>query len=137
MIEYIHPAFMVFCVFLIFQALRHGLVLRRSQPGELKPGDRHRHRKLHLRYAKLGVVCVVLGALGGLVTMGLHLGKPMISTVHGMCGVITAATFVAAGKLGREVEAGDNSQREIHAWTAFIAILAMAITVVAGLVLLP
>lgn len=137
MIEYLHPVFMSFCVVLVFQALRHGIVLRRSAQLGLRPADRFRHRTLHLRYAKLAVVCIVIGALGGISTMFFELDRPILSTFHGMAGFITAATFLAAGRLGRELEAGKNSQRDIHAWTAFVAILATAITVVAGFVLLP
>ena len=137
MIEYIHPAFMLFCLVLVFQALRHGIVLRRGRQLGLKPAERWRHRVLHLRYAKLAVVCIVIGALGGISTMFFELDRPILSTVHGMSGFITAATFLAAGRLGRELEGGKNSQRDIHAWTAFVAILAAAITVVAGFVLLP
>jgi hypothetical protein len=136
-IEYVHPSFMVFTLALVFQALRHGIVLRRGAQIGLRPADRRRHRALHLRYAKLALVCIVIGALGGIATMFFALERPMLSTVHGMAGFITAATFLAAGRLGRELEAGKNAQRDLHAWTAFVALLGASITVVAGLVLLP
>jgi hypothetical protein len=136
-IEYVHPAFMVFTLVLVFQALRHGIVLRRGAQIGLKPAARFRHRVLHLRYAKLAMLCIVVGALGGIATMFFELDRPMLSTFHGMAGFITAATFLAAGRLGRELEAGKNSQRDLHAWTAFVAILGASITLVAGFVLLP
>jgi len=136
-IEYAHPAFMAFSLFLVFQALRHGIVLRRGPHIGLAPADRRRHRVLHLRYGKLAVLCITVGALGGIATMAFELGKPVVSTVHGMSGVIAAGSFLAAGRLGRELERGAQHQRDIHAWTAFVAILIASGTVVAGFVLLP
>jgi hypothetical protein len=112
-------------------------VLRRGPEVGLKPADRRRHRRLHLRYGKLAVVCIVIGAAGGLATMVFELDRGLISTAHGMSGVITAATFLAAARFGRELEGGQAQQRGPHAWTMFLAVLGAAATAVAGLVLLP
>lgn len=137
MIEYIHPAFMVVTLSLVLLALRHGLALRRARSGgDLGSLPRKTHRKRHLRFGKLALVCLVLGFVGGALTTTLVQGKQPITTLHGLLGALSLLSFGIVARFGDRLEHGDASAREAHAWAAFVAVLLAGTGAVAGFALL-
>jgi len=137
-IEYVHPAFMVVTLGLVFMALRHGLALRRARAGgDLGALSRKQHRERHLRFGKIALVCVIFGFVGGASTTTLVLGQQPITTLHGLLGALSLLSFGVVARFGDKLEHGDASAREAHAWAAFAAVLLASTGAVAGFVLLP
>jgi hypothetical protein len=116
-------------------ALRSGLALRRSRrlraprPRELRPS--------HLRFAKLAVVLLMLGAvLGPASSLWLRDWTPLRS-LHGVLGVAVAGLLGAAAIVGHRIEEGKSRSFDVHAWLGLAAFLLAAVASVAGFVLLP
>ena len=94
-------------------------------------------RRTHLRFAKPGVALVCLGFLAGPISAFWLRGWTPFATFHAWLGILTAALFIAVAILGRRLERRRGRPVDAHAILAALAVLAAAIAVVAGLVLLP
>ena len=123
---------------LVFLALRHGLALRRARSGgDLGGLSRKTHRERHLRFGKIAIGCLVLGFVGGFATTTFWQGRAPFSTFHGLLGGLALLSFGLVARFGGQLEAGEMSVREAHAWAAFAAVLFASAGAVAGFVLLP
>jgi len=126
---------MVASVVLAGLALRAGLVLRRARLG---PGRRAAAaRARHLRLAKTTVAVVLVGFVGGPLSMFFLRGRTPFVTVHALLGTLAAALFVAAGVLGHRMEEGRSRAVDVHGLLGVAAFLAATAAAIAGLVLLP
>ncbi len=116
-------------------ALRAGLRLRRARFGrEPRTPDLLRS---HLRLAKPAVLLICVGFLAGPVSVFFLRGWAPFSTFHAWLGVLAAALFIAVAILGWRLEQHRGRPVNAHAILASLAVLAAAVAVVAGLVLLP
>ncbi len=116
-------------------ALRAGLALRRARVlGGQRPLDL---RPRHLRLAKPALALVVVGFVGGPLSMALLRGQEPFGTLHAWLGLATAALFVAAAALGRRIETGVSRSLDLHASLGLLAVLLGAVAAVAGFVILP
>ncbi len=116
-------------------ALRAGLRLRRARFGrEPRTPDLLR---AHLRFAKPAIALVFVGFLSGPISAAWLRGWTPFATFHAWLGVLAAALFIAAAILGRRLEQHRGRPVDAHAILAGLAVLAAAVAVVAGLVLLP
>jgi len=116
-------------------ALRAGLRLRRARFGrEPKTPDL---RRTHLRLAKPAVALICVGFLAGPISALWLRGWTPLATFHAWLGMLAASLFVAVAILGRRLERGRGRAVDAHAILAGLAVLAAAVAVVAGLVLLP
>jgi len=126
---------MVVSVLLCGASLRAGLVIRRARrfrtrrPPEL--------RETHLRVAKLAVIAVGIGFLGGPISAVLLRNWEPFRTFHGGVGLVAGALFAAVAVLGLRLERGRSRRHEAHALLGLLAMLATVIASVAGFVLLP
>lgn len=116
-------------------SLRLGLRLRRARLSRRPPP--RGTRASHLRVAKPAVLCIGLGMLAGPASAVWLRGWQPIHSLHGVLGVLATGLFVATAWFGRRLESGDRSAHVAHAWLAALAVLAGAVTAVAGFVLLP
>jgi hypothetical protein len=116
-------------------ALKAGLRLRRARFGrEPRTADLLR---THLRLAKPAIVLICVGFLGGPISaFWLRDWRPF-ATFHAWLGILTAVLFTAVAILGRRLERRRGRPVDAHAILAGLAVLAAAVAVVAGLVLLP
>jgi len=132
---YVHPLWMVASLGVVALALRAGLRLRRSRFGrEPRTPDLLR---THLRLAKPAVVLVCVGFLAGPISVFFLRGWQPFSTFHAWLGVLAASLFIAVAILGWRLERHRGRPVDAHAILASLAVLAAAVAVVAGLVLLP
>ncbi len=134
-LAYGHPALMLVALALAALALRRGLALRRQR----LLGVRGRGTALasHLAIARPAVALLVVGLMGGLAsTVWLRDWQPL-GTLHGWAGVVAVLLFAATGRLGWQLQHGRSQAVELHARLALLAVLAGAVTAVAGFVLLP
>ena len=116
-------------------ALRAGLRLRRARFGrEPRTPDLLR---THLRLAKPAVALICVGFLAGPISAVWLRDWTPFATFHAWLGILTAALFIAVAILGRRLERRRGRPVDAHAILAALAVLAAAIAVVAGLVLLP
>ncbi len=116
-------------------ALRAGLRLRRARFGrEPRTPDLLR---THLRLAKPAIALICVGFLAGPISVFWLRGWTPFATFHAWLGILTAALFVAVAIVGRRLERGRGRPVDAHAILAGLAVLAAAVAVVAGLVLLP
>ncbi len=116
-------------------ALRAGLRLRRARYGrEPRTPDLLRS---HLRLAKPAIALICVGFLAGPISAAWLRGWTPFETFHAWLGVLAAALFLAAAILGRRLERHRGRPVDAHAILASLAVLAAAVAVVAGLVLLP
>ena len=116
-------------------ALRAGLRLRRARYGhEPRTPDLLRS---HLRLAKPAIALICVGFLAGPISAAWLRGWTPFATFHAWLGVLAAALFLAVAILGRRLERQRGRPVDAHAILAGLAVLAAAVAVVAGLVLLP
>ncbi len=116
-------------------ALRAGLRLRRARYGrEPRTPDLLRS---HLRLAKPAIALICVGFLAGPISAAWLRGWTPFATFHAWLGVLAAALFLAVAILGRRLERHRGRPVDAHAVLAGLAVLAAAVAVVAGLVLLP
>ncbi|MEM7412250.1 MAG: DUF4079 family protein [Myxococcota bacterium] len=132
---YLHPAWMVIALGGCVAALRIGLGLRRAYQKRTAPPQGA--RALHLRIAKPAVVAVLIGAIGGPLSVWLFRDWTPMSTFHAVLGGTTAVLFGGAALQGRRLEQGDRSARNAHAWLGGGAVVLGLAAAIAGFVLLP
>lgn len=132
---------MLVSIALAFSAFRLGLRLRAARLGRIGAAGagetRRALRRRHLRRAKLAILMLVIGAIGGPVAMRLLLGRPPFRSVHALFGGLTLAFFAATFVTGRRLEQGTGQEHDAHGAIALASILAAAATAVAGFVLAP
>lgn len=126
---------MVTSLLLALLALRAGLGLRRARRGLARRDPAQRPR--HLRLAKLAVWLLLLGFLGGPLSMAILRGERPFGTVHAWLGLTAATLFLATAALGWRLERGQSRRNDLHALLGVLALLAGAMAAVAGFVLLP
>lgn len=134
-LAYAHPSWMVSSLLLAAAALRLGLGLRRARRG-LAPRDPTR-RRLHLRLSKPAVCLVLVGFVGGPLSMAFLRGERPFATLHAWIGLSAAALFAATAVLGWRLEHGRGRPADAHALLGVLAMLTAAVAAVAGFVLLP
>jgi membrane associated rhomboid family serine protease len=136
-LAYAHPLWMIASLVLATLALRAGLALRRARRGR-RPRERAALRR-HARLGKAAVVLVVLGYAGGLVSMALLRGREVFGTAHAFAASVALALFAVTGVLGVRLERRMGLRRpvDLHAYLALAAILAGALSLATGFVLLP
>jgi len=116
-------------------ALRAGLRLRRTRFGrERRTLDMLRD---HIRFAKPAVILVCVGFLMGPISAIWLRGWGPFATFHAWLGALATALFLAVAYLGWRLEHRRGRPVDAHATLAGLAVLAAAVAVVAGLVLLP
>ncbi len=135
-LAYLHPAWMVAGMALLLTALRSGLGIRRERrrPSGISFAAL---RGGHLRWAKLALVWLLLGFVGGPISMAWLRGRDLFETAHGAVALVALALFVATGVLGFRLERGAPASRETHAGVAVLAVLAAGLCAITGFVLLP
>jgi hypothetical protein len=126
---------MLLSIGLALLTLRAGLILRRARLGRA-PRDPSLRRR-HLRLAKPAVALVLIGFLGGPISAVWLRGWEPFHSFHGVLGLAVASFFTAAWWMGRQLERGRASARNVHAWLGALAVLGAAVAAVAGFVLLP
>lgn len=116
-------------------ALRAGLALRRARRrlGARRPGA----RRTHLRLAKPAIALLLVGLLAGPPSAVALRGWDPFETLHSWLGLLVAGLFAAAFVLGRRLERGRSRAFDAHALLGTLAVLAAALTAIAGFVLLP
>ncbi len=138
-LAYGHPAWMLIAIATAVLALRAGLGLRRARLARLpRTADaRARHAKL----GKVAVTLILLGFLGGPLSMWLLRGRAPYETAHSFLATFAAVLFVSVAILGRRLERGGGRSRrrmiDTHAALALLATLAAAVAFATGFVLLP
>ncbi len=116
-------------------ALRAGLRLRRARFGrEPRTPDL---RRTHLRFAKPAIALICVGFLAGPISALWLRNWTPFATFHAWLGALAAALFIAVAIVGRRLEQHRGRPADAHAILAGLAVLAAAVAVVAGLVLLP
>ncbi len=116
-------------------ALRAGLHLRRARFGrEPRTPDL---RRTHLRFAKPAIALICVGFLAGPISAFWLRDWTPFATFHAWLGILAAALFLAVAILGWRLERHRGRAADAHAILASLAVLAAAVAVVAGLVLLP
>ena len=141
-LAYAHPAWMVVSLLLALVALRSGLLLRRARLRRIPAPAGTRDR--HLRIAKIAVLMLVTGFLGGPLSTWLLRGWTPFATFHGLAGRIAGLLFVVTAMRGHELELGpargganDAKTRDVHALLALAAMGFGTMAAFAGFVLLP
>ena len=120
---------------LLALALRSGLALRRSRLGH---GRRTRDmRPRHLRFAKLAVTALLIGAVAGPFSWIWLRGGEFLGTFHGGVGLVVVALIGTTAVLGRQLERGASRSFDAHALAGAMLVLIAALSAMAGLVLLP
>ncbi len=135
LLAYLHPAFMVATLALVFLALREGIRIRKLRQSR-KPMPREM-RSRHLALAKPAVAMVLVGAIGGVVSMVELRARAPFGTFHALAGGLCVTLFGAAAYIGHRLEARTSRAVEAHAWLGLAGTLAAALTSLAGFVLLP
>jgi hypothetical protein len=126
---------MVGGIVLAVLALRAGVEVRRARArGAGRIADL---RRRHLGLAKLAVPVLLLGFVGGPLSMAWLRDREAFGTLHGALGVVVAALFVATAVWGRRVEQGRLDAATLHGRLALVAVIGAAAAAVAGFVLLP
>jgi hypothetical protein len=116
-------------------ALRAGLRLRRARFGrERRTPDLLR---THLRVAKPAIAAICVGFLAGPISAAWLRDWTPFATFHAWLGVVAVGLFLAAAVLGWRMENRRGRPVDAHALLAGLAVLAAAVAVVAGMVLLP
>lgn len=122
---------------LLALTLRAGLRLRsaRRRGVPRDPDDRRRH----LRLAKPTLLLLLVGFVGGPVSMVALRGREAFTTAHAWVALLAAALLAATGLLGRRLERPRGRQRpvEAHAVLGLLSAVAAAAALGTGLVLLP
>jgi hypothetical protein len=118
--------------------LRLGLELRRRRTGRIPGGAGGAGlRARHLRVAKPAVVMLLVGFVGGPLSAVWLRGWDPFDSFHGWLGLLVAGLFGAAAVAGRRIEEGRSKAFDVHALLGILAVLAAAVTAVAGFALLP
>jgi hypothetical protein len=94
-------------------------------------------RDAHLRFAKPAVVLLLVGFVGGIGSAIVVRGWAPFGTFHAWLGIVAAGLFVAAAAIGHRIEEGKSRPFDTHALLGGLAVLAAAVAMVAGFVLLP
>ena len=94
-------------------------------------------RLKHLRIAKPAVVLLLVGFLGGPLSAVWLRGWDPFDSFHGWLGLLVAGLFGAAAVVGHRIEEGRSKAFDVHALLGVLAVLAAAVTAVAGFALLP
>ncbi len=116
-------------------ALKTGLRLRRARFGrEPRTPDLLR---AHLRFAKPAIALICVGFLAGPISAFWLRDWTPFATFHAWLGILAAALFLAVAIVGWRLEQHRGRPADAHAILAGLAVLAAAVAVVAGLVLLP
>jgi hypothetical protein len=116
-------------------ALKAGLRLRRSRFGrEPRTPDLLR---AHLRVAKPAIALICVGFVAGPISSAWLRNWTPFATFHAWIGAVAVGLFLAVAVLGWRLEHGRGRPLEAHAMLAGLAVLAAAVAVVAGMVLLP
>jgi peptidoglycan/LPS O-acetylase OafA/YrhL len=116
-------------------ALRAGLRLRRARFGrEPRTPDLLR---AHLRVAKPAIAVTCVGFLAGPISAAWLRDWTPFATIHAWLGVVAVGLFLVVAVLGWRLERRRGRPVDAHAMLAGLAVLAAAVAVVAGLVLLP
>lgn len=136
---YGHPAWMLVALGLAVLTLRAGMRLRtqRQRRGVREARPRAELLRAHLRLAKPTVVILLLGFIAGPISAVWLRGWAPFGKLHAWLGLVAAVLFGTAAWLGHRLEKGESTAPDAHGWTALLALLAAAITAVAGFVLLP
>lgn len=134
-LAYAHPAWMVVGIAFAATALRAGLLLRRSRRLRTRRAPDFRAR--HLRYAKTAVALLLIGFIAGPISAFTLRGWGVFESFHSGLGLVCIALFIAAARLGRQLERHRSSAFDAHALLGLCAFLAAAIAAVAGFGLLP
>jgi hypothetical protein len=116
-------------------ALRAGVAARRAR--RRGQGAISELRRRHLRLAKPAVLVVLVGFLGGPLSMWWLRDRAPFATLHAVLGVIAAALFATTALLGRRVEQGRLDAAALHGRLALAALIAAGAAMAAGFVLLP
>jgi len=90
-----------------------------------------------LRLAKPAVVVVLVGFVGGPLSMFFLRDRTPFTTLHALLGTLEASLFVAAAVLGHRIEEGTSRAADAHGMLGVAAFLAAAGAAIAGFVLLP
>jgi hypothetical protein len=116
-------------------ALRAGLRLRRARFG--RESRTPALLRAHLRIAKPAVALICAGFAGGpLSVLWLRDWTPF-GSFHAWIGALALALFAALAIVGWRLERRRSRAVDAHAILAGLAVLAAAVAVVAGFVLLP
>ena len=138
-LAYGHPAWMLIAIAMAGLALRAGLGLRRARLARLP--RKAAARAHHTRLGKIAVTLILLGFLGGPLSMWLLRGRAPYETAHAFLATLAAALFASVAILGRRLERGGGRSRrrmiDTHAALALLATLAAAVALATGFVLLP
>jgi len=116
-------------------ALRAGLRLRRAR--FRREPRRVDLLRTHLRVAKPAIALICAGFLAGPISAVWLRDWSPFATFHAWLGLLAVALFIAVAILGRRLELHRGRPVDAHAILAGLAVLAAAVAVVAGLVLLP
>lgn len=116
-------------------ALRAGLRLRRARFGR----ERRTPELLraHTSVANPAIAAVCVGFLAGPISAVWLRDWTPFATFHAWIGVLAVGLFLAVAVLGWRLERNRGRPVDAHAALAGLAVLAAAVAVVAGMVLLP
>lgn len=132
---YVHPAWMLVSIALASIALRAGLLLRRARRRRARRA--HGLRERHLRFAKPAVALLLIGFIAGPISAFSLRGWGAFERFHGWLGIVCIALFIAAARVGWELEHGRSRAFDAHGLLGLLALLAAAVAAVAGFGLLP
>ncbi len=139
-LAFFHPAVMALALTLAGLALRAGLGMRKRRL-QAAPPEQGLLRS-HLRVARPAVALLMAGFLAGPLSAWLLRDWRPFETLHAWLGIGAAALFGTAGWLGWKLHSGrvHGDRRRLasrHGLIGTLALLAGAVTAVAGMVLLP
>ena len=134
-LAYLHPAWMTIALGLVLATLRSGLAMRSRRVRGLRPILEDRQR--HLRLAKPALAMIWIGFAAGLASSSLLRGWELLGSAHGKVSLVSLALFTATGWLGHQLEEGQRTDPERHAWLALAAVFSAAASLGTGFVLLP
>jgi len=135
LLAYLHPAFMVATITLVLVVLREGIRMRKLRLAR-KPVSRAL-RDRHTKLAKPAVAMVMVGLLGGVVSIVELRARAPLGTFHAFAALLSASLFGAAAWIGHRIEARKSRAVEAHGWLGLAATLAAALASLGGFVLLP
>jgi len=133
-LAYVHPAWMLASLVLMFLALRIGMTMRKRRVAGERRGALV---KRHVRLAKPAVVMLMLGLVAGPVSALWLRDWTPLQTLHGWLGLTAASLFGTAAWIGSRILNAQSRAVEAHGWVALTAALTAALASVAGFVLLP
>jgi uncharacterized membrane protein len=94
-------------------------------------------RPRHLRFAKLALAMLLIGAVAGSFSWVWLRGGELLGTFHGWVGLVVVALIVTTAALGHQLERGASRAFDAHALAGALVVLIAALSAMAGLVLLP